>query len=249
MNMDKFNIAFFSSSDFVIPIIESVYTGHGQTLKEVFEKQLKWLNDNQSDFVSVLPKEWLNLSLHNLDNKSPELQDILSKKIQLMLIVSQPDRVNHGKTVSNPVVKWSRERELLLFTPNKINKELEDMNIVLAGKKIDMAILASFGQILSEVVLEYPSFGFVNWHPSLLPKYRGPTPMQTALASGDTTTGLSWLEMTKAMDAGDIWLQLEFELGPKIDFKSLADQMAELGANTWALPIVAKLGSLTNRVI
>jgi len=239
--MSNFNLVFFSSSSFVIPIIESVYAAQHQSLKLVFDKQIQWLRDNHKQFVNTMPNQWLSFDIENQIQQNSKLDEFLQKQIKLSLIVSQPDRINHSKTVSNPVVQWARNNQIPLFTPNRINKEINELGVALNGNPIDIAVLASFGQILSQQVLEFPAFGFLNWHPSLLPKYRGPTPMQTAIASGDPITGLSWLEMTKGMDAGDIWLQMAFQLDTKVTFDQLTTQMAVLGANTWSLPIVAKL--------
>lgn len=158
--------------------------------------------------------------------------------VQLSLVISQPDRINRNKMVVNPISSWARSKQVVLETPLKINQEIASLQ---KQYEIQAGIVASFGQILNSKVLTWPTFDLINWHPSKLPKYRGPTPIQTALASGDFETALSWIKMSKKMDAGPIWLQLPVTIETSDTFDSLALKMGQLGATTWTLPLVANL--------
>jgi methionyl-tRNA formyltransferase len=80
----------------------------------------------------------------------------------------------------------------------------------------------------------------LNWHPSLLPKYRGATPMQSAIKNGDKESGLSWINMTKGLDEGDIFLQFNTNI-EQDNFVTLSQRLGELGARTWAISVVNKL--------
>jgi methionyl-tRNA formyltransferase len=238
------NIVFFSSSDFTIPIIQSIYDYKNLSLREVFLLQYQSLIQNKNQYLQILPDWWLQDSfLQEFEEEIviKGLDHVFDSKISLNLIVTQPDRENHGKILKNPISQWAESNQVKLFQPEKINQQVEIFNSLIEENNIDMAILASYGQILSQKVLNSTRFGFLNWHPSLLPKYRGPTPMQTVLLNGEKETGLTWLEMTKEMDAGDIWLQIKTALTSTVTFPELADQMGLLGSETWSLALSLKV--------
>jgi methionyl-tRNA formyltransferase len=91
--------------------------------------------------------------------------------------------------------------------------------------------VAAYGQILPKEILEIPKHGCLNVHPSLLPKYRGPTPVQTAILNGDEETGVTVIKMTEKIDAGDIVASTKYEVrSTKIFYKDLEKALAELGA-------------------
>lgn len=170
--------------------------------------------------------------------KSAEIITNLLKKIKLELIVTQPDRINGKKIIQNPISEFAKNHNLKLEMPIKINSEIEDLK---QKYQLDSAIVASFGQILNSKVLNFPKFGIINWHPSLLPKYRGATPIQTTLLENQKISGLSWITMTKGMDSGPIWLQIPKTVEDSDTFQSFAEKMGKLGHETWALPIIANL--------
>jgi folate-dependent phosphoribosylglycinamide formyltransferase PurN len=239
------NIAFFSSSDFTIPILQSIQDAESneKSLWQVFCSQYLDLLDKAKD-KTISPQWWQEKNLMEKMvgkySSKPEFNKF-KEPISLKLIVTQPDRENRGKTLQNPISKWAKENQIQLFQPEKINKQSEEFTKLCQENEIETCILASFGQILSQKVLDTPKYGFINWHPSLLPKYRGATPMQSALAAGDKITGLTWLQMTKAMDAGDIYLQIPHQINESDTIVSLSQDMGVLGANTWSLPIILKL--------
>jgi methionyl-tRNA formyltransferase len=233
--MSNIYINFFGSSSFVIGILKNITENKGKKLFDVFEEQLLWLKENYN-FSQVLPTRWLDLNVSMLKKNYSNLSDLV---IQPGLVVSQPDRVNRGKKISNPVVKFARECDLRIFTPEKINKQLEEYTNQINTNSF--SVVASFGQIISQAVLDSSEYGFINWHPSLLPKYRGPTPMQSAIANGDPKTGLTWIEVGAKMDAGKVLLQLEEGLLHDTTIIDLQNKMQEIGKHTWALAGVAKI--------
>jgi methionyl-tRNA formyltransferase len=224
---NTFNIAFFGSSSFVLPILSDIESHNGQELGSLAKKQLNWVVSEQIKLLDTLP--------HSLVRLAPSLfdQPCLKRNINLSLVVTQPDKEIRGKTVSNIIAEYARKQKLTLYTPVKINDDLKTFDRVAAGA--DIAIVASFGQLLSSDVLATTRFGFLNWHPSNLPLYRGSTPMQTCLANGDKETGLSWIDMNEYMDAGDIYLQLQSPISKTTDFNQLATQLGAFGKETWAL--------------
>jgi methionyl-tRNA formyltransferase len=221
--MQSFKIAFFSSSDFCIPIAQNIMQNQGITLLEIYSKQVIALQ-TKSEYSTIFPLDF-------------DIQDFpeLDCPIELSLVVSQSDSNNRGKVTSNPVTQWAKENNLNLFTPESFNKSKNELNT-----EIDLAITASFGQIISEDSLNWSKNGFLNWHPSLLPLYRGATPMQSAIKNGDMESGLSWINMTKGLDEGDIFLQ--FNTNTEQDnFSTLSQRLGELGSRTWAIAVVNKL--------
>jgi methionyl-tRNA formyltransferase len=152
-------------------------------------------------------------------------------------VITQPANELRGKTTPNMVETWSKEHKLDVFTPVKLSNEID----FLKSQRLDLGIVASFGQILSVETLKTPSFGWINWHPSKLPALRGPTPMQSFLASGSSETALSWIEMGQKMDAGGILLQIDQDVDIKTDIAALAVQMGNLGASTWAIAACLQL--------
>ncbi len=227
--MTKLNIAFFGSSSFVIPILENVHQNQSKTLLEITLGQLEKLKTQLDIDDLSWPKNIDELEEILLSN-----QNILEKEINLKCVVSQPDRQNRNKVVSNPVVEFSRKNSLQVFLPEKINKAFDEF-VDLVEDDLGLAIVASFGQIISEKILNQAKYGFINWHPSKLPLYRGPTPIQTAIALGEAKIALSWIQMTRTMDAGNVLLQAGVDLENTDDFIGIAEKMGELGSQTWAI--------------
>jgi methionyl-tRNA formyltransferase len=192
-------------------------------LLDIYSEQVIALRA-KSEYSTVFP----------LDFDIPNFLE-LDLPIELSLVVSQPDSNNRGKITPNPVTNWARVNNLNLFIPESFNKSRSELT-----SEIDIAITASFGQIISEDSLSWPKNGFVNWHPSLLPKYRGATPMQSAIKNGDKESGLSWINMTKGLDEGDIFLQFNTNI-EQGNFATLSQRLGELGSRTWAIAIVNKL--------
>lgn len=223
--VSKLDVVFLGSSSFVVPILQNILENQNQLLSDLFARQLDLLTESTRAALK-LPSNWRNV-------------ERLRTRLQLKLVVSQPDRLLRQKIISNPVSDFARQNGLDLFTPNNLNKEFEQSQVLRDG--FDFGLVASFGQIISQKILGRARYGFINWHPSKLPLYRGATPMQTALADGQTQTALSWLQMTKDMDAGDIWLQIDKDLPATQMFQELATSMGILGSQTWAIPLALEL--------
>ena len=128
-------------------------------------------------------------------------------QITVVAAVSQPARPvgRKRKLTDPPVATFAKENKLKLFQPESAKEPsfLEELRKV----EPNIIITAAYGQILNEEFLKIPTLGTVNLHPSMLPAYRGATPVQTALLNGDKTTGISVLYTVKQLDAGDIILQ------------------------------------------
>ena len=96
--------------------------------------------------------------------------------------------------------------------------------------KPDLAVVAAYGKILPKEILEIPHLGFLNVHPSLLPKYRGASPIQNAILNGDKETGVTIMKIDEEMDHGDIISNFKFKISNLDTYELLSKKFAELGA-------------------
>ncbi len=152
---------------------------------------------------------------------------VVAQRTQCLCVITQPDRpAGRGHRLQpSPVKSEALALGLRVETPEKIGAFIADF-----PGEIDLFALASFGRILPQRVLDRPRLGALNVHPSLLPKYRGATPLQTALMNGDAITGVSIMLMDAGMDTGDLVLQERFPIAPDDDYGSLHDRLALEGA-------------------
>ena len=141
---------------------------------------------------------------------SVPILDEISKKHSVTLVVTQPDSYNIKKKeyIYSPVKKWAVERSIEIFQPEKIR---EDYDKIL-NTPCDIIVTAAYGQIVPEIILNYPRLKAINVHGSLLPKYRGGAPIQRSIINGDEKTGITIMYMAKRMDAGDILYQAELPI-------------------------------------
>ena len=137
----------------------------------------------------------------------PSLKILLEKKENIIGVFTQPDRPQGRglKIRISPVKTLTMENEIPLFQPEKINRE-ESIEII---KKLspDLIVVAAFGQIIPQRILDIPKFGSINVHASLLPKYRGAAPINWAIIQGEKETGVTTMLMDRGLDTGDILLQ------------------------------------------
>jgi methionyl-tRNA formyltransferase len=159
----------------------------------------------------------------------PSLEAILYSGYNIIGVVTQPDRPKgRGKKLTPPPVKeWAVERNIPVYQPEKV----KDSAFVEVLKQLapDLIVTAAFGQILSEEILNIPPLGCINVHASLLPKYRGASPIQQALIDGETETGITIMYMDVGMDTGDIILQKSIPIHPDEQADELHDRLAVLG--------------------
>ncbi|MDE6060490.1 MAG: methionyl-tRNA formyltransferase, partial [Clostridia bacterium] len=143
-------------------------------------------------------------------------------------VVTSPDKcVGRGNKVQAPHLKVAAQAlGVPVYQYNKVSKEgLEDI----AALSPDIVVTAAFGQILSESFLAIPKYGVLNVHASLLPKYRGASPIQQAIIDGEENTGVTIMRTVKAVDAGDMLLQGSVTIGKKETTGELFDRLAILG--------------------
>lgn len=160
---------------------------------------------------------------------------------EIVGVVTQPDRpAGRAKTLQAPPVKQAAiELGLPVLQPST----LKDDAVVqqLRDLQPEVGVVAAYGEILRKNVLEIPALGYLNIHPSLLPLYRGPTPVAAALLAGDEITGVSIIRLVRAMDAGPIVAQATIELSRDARTGALTDELFTIGAQllTGVLPLYA----------
>ncbi len=167
------------------------------------------------------------------------LERIVGTDNEVVGVVTQPDRKrNRGEVSFCPVKQFAVEKGIKVYQYESIRKEgVEDIKAI----NPDIMITCAFGQIISQEILDIPKYGVINIHASLLPKYRGSSPIQWCLVNGESKTGVTIMRTALAVDSGDILLQKEIDILPEENAGELFDRLAILGgqAIVEALEIIA----------
>ena len=145
----------------------------------------------------------------------------------VVLVVSQPDKEVGRKRVltPSPVKECALEHNIEVFTPKKIREEYE----VVLNHKPDVIITCAYGQIVPKQMLDYPDYGCINIHGSLLPKYRGASPIQSAIMNGDEVTGITLMYMEEGLDTGNIIHAKELKISDDDTYGTLSEKLSLLG--------------------
>ena len=142
----------------------------------------------------------------------------------------EPKKRGRGTAVSKTEVhKIALQHNIPCRTPKSLKKSAAEQEFFIK-QKFDLAIVASYGLILPEKILNAPKYGCWNIHASLLPRWRGASPIQMAIASGDIKTGITIMQMDQGLDTGDIILQESLPINDNTTFEELYNQLANLGA-------------------
>lgn len=152
------------------------------------------------------------------------LEKMLEKGVNVVGVITQPDKPSGRgyKMSETEVKKYAKTIGINVYTFDKVRNHIEEIKAI----DYDVALVASFGQILPEEFLNHKLT--LNVHPSLLPKYRGATPLQTAILNGDKVTGVTIMKVAKEVDSGDILLQRDFEIKDEY-YLELEEKLALLG--------------------
>lgn len=148
---------------------------------------------------------------------------------EITLVVTQPDKPKgrSSELMPSPVKVCALKHQLTVMQPVKI-KTPEAIG-ELKQYEADVYVVAAFGQILSQEILDLPKYGCLNIHASLLPKYRGASPIQHAIMGGDEMTGVTIMQMDAGIDTGDMLYQKEVAILPEDNYESLHDKLMVLG--------------------
>lgn len=145
-------------------------------------------------------------------------------------VVCQPDKPKgrSKKPLPPPVKVFAEAHGQEVCQSAKLNDGT--FEAWLKSRKPELCVVAAYGRILKQPILDVPPRGYLNVHPSLLPKYRGPSPIQTALLNGDETTGVTIMAIDAGMDSGGVLLQREVVIAPEDDAVTLSDRLFAIGA-------------------
>lgn len=160
----------------------------------------------------------------------PALEALNKSKHNIVGVFSQPDKpVGRKQVLTPPPVKaFAVQNGLVVYQPNSLKND--DSYELIKKLNPDIIIVAAYGKILPKNILDYPQYGCVNIHASLLPKYRGAAPIQWAVLNGDKETGITIMKMAEGLDTGDMILVDKTEIGENETSAELFDRLAEQGA-------------------
>ncbi|MCK9186915.1 methionyl-tRNA formyltransferase, partial [Candidatus Gracilibacteria bacterium] len=162
--------------------------------------------------------------------------ETLAKEMDVLCVVTQPDKkVGRKQILTPPPIKISAEKLGIKVIQPKNKKELREN---LKGIKADFFVVLAFGMILEKDILEIPKYGCINIHASLLPRYRGASPIQEALLNGDKDTGISIMKMEEKLDQGPVYLLQRIEIEDLDDFETLSRKLQTLSAKMITLVLI-----------
>ena len=157
-----------------------------------------------------------------LSHKNFEVVGVLTRHAQI---------AGRGKQLKNsPIYDLAFKNNLKIFTP----QTLKDPEIYQQLKNLnpDISVIVAYGLILPAEILSIPKFGSINLHPSLLPRWRGASPIQRTIFAGDKITSVDIIQMDQGLDSGDILYRKEYHLKGDETYQQLSTKLAEIGANS-----------------
>lgn len=163
------------------------------------------------------------------DFAAASLQALIDEKMDVVGAVSQPDKPKgRGHKLQPTDVKVAAEAAgIKVYQPETLKGGA--LQPVLDELEPDLIVVAAYGKILPEYIINYPKYGCINVHASLLPKYRGAAPIQWAIINGDKVTGVTTMQMDKGLDTGDMLLKVETKIGEYETSEELFDRLAKIG--------------------
>jgi methionyl-tRNA formyltransferase len=161
----------------------------------------------------------------------PTLEKLVEAGLHVRLVVTQPDRPRSRgmELTASPVKQTALRLGIPILQPDKI-KDNTDLRAELTALKPDAIIVVGYGRIIPQWMIDFPRFGNLNVHASLLPKYRGAAPIQWAIAQGESVTGVTTMRIDAGLDTGHIFLQSELPIAAQDTAETIAPQLAVMGA-------------------
>lgn len=164
---------------------------------------------------------------------APILKGLIDRGYDVVAVVSHHSSSNSRNQRHLEVAEIAKEHDIPLFLPNRPSEIIDDIQSLHA----DVAVLAAYGRIVSQEIIDIFPLGIANIHPSLLPKYRGPTPIESAILNGDEQTGVSIMQLTAGMDEGPVYAQRSLSIAPgekKFDlYNRISDLASQLFFDTF----------------
>lgn len=161
---------------------------------------------------------------------TPILESVIASPHRPIAVVTQPERASGRgrRSKASPVAELAREAGIELLAPASLKEE--SFRERFAELEPEIALVASYGELIDRELLAIPERGWINVHGSLLPRWRGASPVQAAILAGDPVTGVSIQRVVRRLDAGDVGHAIETEIGPRETGGELAERLSHLGA-------------------
>ncbi len=177
-----------------------------------------------------MPNSGTNLIFFGTEDFSlGSLQALVENSFNVVTVVTKPDTIRgRGRKLTPPAVKtYAIKHNIPVWQPDKLSDIIADIKALqpVAG------VLVSYGKIIPQAVIDLFHPGIINLHPSLLPQYRGPSPIEAAIANRDGLTGVSLMQLSAKMDAGPIYAQLPYALDQSETRPELYDTLSQLGVH------------------
>ena len=160
------------------------------------------------------------------------LEKLLQNNLKPVLVVTQPPKPKGRKQIlsPSPIQIFAEQEKISCFVPTNLN--VEDFIQTIKNLQPDLILLTAYGKIIPSVLLKLPPKGFINLHPSLLPKWRGATPIQSTILADDKEAGVTLFLMDKQIDHGPIIQNTVYSIQyTRITYSELSKQLAEIGAD------------------
>lgn len=162
------------------------------------------------------------------DFSVPVLEKLIESTNVVLVVTKKDAYVGRKKVLTeSPVAICAHEHNIEVYKPNKLKEYYE----YILNKKPDIIITCAYGSIVPKVVLDYPSYGCINVHASLLPKYRGASPIVASILNGEKETGITIMYMDEGIDTGNIIMSRSIEIEDNDNSLSLSNKLSLLGAN------------------
>lgn len=162
------------------------------------------------------------------DFSVPVLKKLIENTNVVLVVTKKDAYVGRKKVLTeSPVAICAHEHNIEVYKPNKLKEDYE----YILNKKPDIIITCAYGSIVPKVVLDYPSYGCINVHASLLPKYRGASPIVASILNGEKETGITIMYMDEGIDTGNIIMSRSIEIQDNDNSLSLSNKLSLLGAN------------------
>lgn len=179
-------------------------------------------------------------------NFSVPILEYLVENTNVVLVVTKPDTFEGRKKelTYSPIKEVALKNNIDVITPNKIIDAIE----IISEINPDIIITCAYGKIVPESILNIPKLGSINVHASILPQYRGASPIQSAILNGDKKTGITIMYMDKGMDTGDIISYEEINIDIDDNYQTLSSKLSLLGTNLLAKTLPDIINHKNNRI-
>ncbi|MDC3004903.1 methionyl-tRNA formyltransferase [Candidatus Pelagibacter sp.] len=168
----------------------------------------------------------------------PILRKINNSKHEILLVYTQsPKKSQRGQKINKSVIhEFSEKNSLNVKTP----EHLESEEIFLKTNSFDLGIVVAYGKLIPKKILDFPKYGFINIHASLLPKYRGAAPIQRSLINRDKETGISFMKIIERLDAGPVCKKYKIQINENENYNSILTRLSNLGEDN-VIEIIEKI--------